>query len=127
VNSAPATTDLEACEVGPDVSASGDWSECLRGGPGVSPGLGWRLGAVGLAAVLGTSCATAIPHYAVWEDRRDTCTVELSARACPGRPVTRAEALRAVRHAIDRAERERAELTVLEAQRGIRWERADDL
>jgi len=83
-----------------------------------------RLGQVaGVVLAVASSSTTAIPDLSRRELRYQANSAMTSAAQRQiGRPISRAEALRIARRALERAERERLAIAEAEAMRGLQWE-----
>ncbi|MGH8615951.1 MAG: hypothetical protein ACREYF_29055 [Gammaproteobacteria bacterium] len=117
-----ATIDLQTVSVGTDLSASGALSEGFAKRPESPWTIGQLVQVAGIALAIAASPATAIPDYWFFERRRDASTVAWIIENLVGRPISRADALRIASQILERAERERMELSEWEAKRGIQWD-----
>ena len=117
------TADLQEEMMEPDVATTDSWVES-HARPRENAWSIPRLAQIaGLVFSLTASPATAVVDtWFIERKRRDAATTVWILHEGVGRPVTRTEALRIARQILERAERERFDITEFEAVRGIQWE-----
>ena len=104
-----------------DATVTGSWGESfvqrMR-----KPRHAFRIVA-GLVCILAATPATTVADiWFIEKRRRESATSWQLWGEVVGRPVSRTEALRVARRALERAERRRMETAEFEAARGIQWE-----